>query len=139
MGARVDTINDLPEAFREQGNNPALLAELVPEKKANKYHNKPAFSVDRIFQSGREANRYGELLLMLKAKAITNLQCQVPFDISPPGHHGRKIIYICDFLYLALPSFQAVLEDSKGVKTQTYLLKKKLFESKYYPMKITEV
>jgi hypothetical protein len=105
----------------------------------SKYRNIPANGPGgRTFQSGREAARAGELELAQKAGQICNLAYQVPFDISPPGHSGRPIYYIADFVYIDLETFAGVVEDAKGIRTDVYKLKKKLFESKF-KTKIKEV
>lgn len=85
--------------------------------------------VDGIsFHSKREAARYLELKMLLKAKKIKNLRLQVRFPLmvneTKVGH------YIADFTYNhaeCYPRWGAyVIEDVKGVKTAVYSLKKKI-------------
>lgn len=96
-----------------------------------KYHNRKV-SVDGIlFDSAREARRYGELRLLEKGGYISNLRLQVPFELIPNQKNidgkvvERKVSYIADFVYLDRDG-RTVVEDSKGMKTEVYKLKKKL-------------
>ena len=79
------------------------------------------------FASKREAVRYGELKLALQAKAISDLNLQVPYSIEIGGKHICK--YIADFVYTE--NGQRVVEDCKGFRTDVYKLKKKLVEATY--------
>ena len=90
-----------------------------------KYKNHPT-EVDGItFASKREAERYKELKLLEKGKAITNLQLQVSFDLIVKGHKICR--YVADFVY-SEKCVQKV-EDCKGVRTRDYILKKKLMKA----------
>lgn len=99
----------------------------------NKYKNKKIV-VDNIkFDSVLEANRYQELKLLQRAKQISNLRLQVPFllqeGFKKNGKTHRKIEYIADFVYEE--NGQTIVEDTKGMKTETFKIKQKLFEYKY--------
>ena len=88
------------------------------------------------FDSKRESIRYQELLLLQRAGQIRDLALQVPFAIVV---NGKKICkYIADFQYVDVATGKTVVEDSKGVRTQTYVLKRKLVEA-IYAIKIVEV
>jgi len=103
-------------------------------KRKHKYNAKPTI-VDGIrFASKKEANRYQELKILLKAKVIQDLVLQPRF----PCHVKDKLIctYVADFKYIE--NGQMIIEDVKGMKTPIYRLKKKLVEALYY-IKITEV
>ncbi len=84
--------------------------------------------VDGIkFHSGKEANRYLELKLLQRAGEISDLRLQIPFEFEV---NGMKICkYIADFAYQE--KGKRVIEDSKGVKTDTYRIKKKLMKAIY--------
>lgn len=88
-------------------------------------HNKYGNVKSNGFASQREEKRYGELVLRQKAKQISELKCQVPFSLDVNGFHVCK--YIADFTYVE--NGKPVVEDSKGYKTQTYKLKKKLLKA----------
>ena len=88
------------------------------------------------FDSKRESIRYQELILLQRAGQIRDLTLQVPFTIIV---NGKKICkYIADFQYVDVASGKTIVEDSKGVRTQTYVLKRKLVEA-IYAIKIVEV
>lgn len=88
-----------------------------------KYHAKRTISSDgKVFASKREANRYEELLLLQKAGEISDLKCQVPFEMVINGIKVCK--YIADFTYQY--KGQYMVEDAKGYRTDVYKLKKKL-------------
>lgn len=91
------------------------------------------------FDSKREAKRYGELKLLERGKAISDLRLQVPFELIPSQQGGlRKELpmkYLADFVYTE--KGQTVIEDTKGVKTKDYVIKRKLM--KLIGHEITEV
>jgi len=101
----------------------------------NKYHNKKV-RVDGIkFDSVREAHRWHELKLMEQAGVITRLERQCEFDLLPTQKyidpvsgkvkHERGVKYIADFSYF--DEFgQRVVEDTKGVRTPEYVIKRKM-------------
>ena len=87
----------------------------------SKYHNKKV-TIDNItFDSIKEGNRYQELKLLLKAKEIENLELQPKFEL----YAGIK--YIADFEYYDQRLQRHVVEDVKGMRTEVYKIKKKLF------------
>ena len=99
----------------------------------HKYHAKKT-TIDGItFDSQKEANRYAELKLLERAGEIKHLQLQVPFTLQEAFTlHGKKyrpITYIADFVYEQ--DGRTIVEDTKGMRTQVYQLKKKLFLAKY--------
>lgn len=100
----------------------------------NKFNAKKTV-VDGIkFDSKAEARRYMVLRGMEERGEIKYLQLQPEFELqprytSPDGHVVRALKYRADFSYMEDGKF--VVEDVKGIKTQVYKLKKKLFEYKY--------
>lgn len=104
----------------------------------NKYYNQKTI-VDGIpFDSKKEANRYCELKLLEKAKKIEDLKLQPKFVLQEgfkkDGVTYRPIIYIADFSYVY--KSRMVVEDVKGVETEVFKLKRKLFEHNYPYMKL---
>jgi hypothetical protein len=120
-------------------NNPkqvVLPVEQKKEKRKSKYGNNKAV-VDNIkFDSKREANRYGELKIMLKAGIIGLLDLQVPFELNPGGSHSLK--YIADFVYIIRATGEKVVEDAKGHRTREYIKKRRLMK-KVHSIIIKEV
>lgn len=102
----------------------------------NKYFNKKVV-VDGIkFDSKKEAKRYTELKLLERAKLIKDLELQKVFELQPKytnnnGESVRSITYKADFYYYDNEKKQYIVEDTKGFRTDTYKIKKKLFEYKY--------
>lgn len=92
------------------------------------------------FDSGKEYRRYAELLLLQQAGEITNLRRQVKFVLIPTQREPSQIgprggvkkgrllehecSYIADFVYTE--NGKTVVEDTKGMKTKDYIIKRKL-------------
>lgn len=101
----------------------------------SKYNAKKT-NVDGIkFDSIREADRYCELKLLEKAKEIRNLELQPRFLLQDKfkdktGTTHRKIEYVADFMYIDKCG-KTIVEDVKGVLTDVYKIKKKMFLKKY--------
>lgn len=100
----------------------------------SKYKNKKIEIDGFKFDSKKEGNRYLELILLLKAKKITDLYLQPDFILQDSfkdknGKHHRKISYIGDFKYVI--NGETFVEDSKGFKTDIFRLKLKLLLFKY--------
>lgn len=98
-------------------------------RKKSKYHNKKVTVDGILFDSVKEAKRYKELCLLLRAGAITDLRLQVPYELIPAQYINGKCVeravkYIADFVYTE--SGKEIVEDAKGVRTDTYKIKKKL-------------
>lgn len=84
--------------------------------------------VDGIkFDSKKEARRYGQLKLLVRAGEIKDLKLQPKFDLIV---NGKKVgYYKADFEYIE--DGERIIEDVKGVKTTTYNLKKKMIKAIY--------
>ena len=95
------------------------------------------------FDSRKEARRYQELLLLERAGVILNLKTQVKYVLIPAQYEtfarykengqrlldGKKLLerecsYIADFVYEE--NGKEVVEDTKGIKTKDYIIKRKL-------------
>ena len=116
----------------------------------HKYGNRKV-TVDGIsFDSVREARRYKELKLLLLAGEIIGLQMQVPFELVPAQYEEtsevyskgprkgqpkqgkcieKSVVYVADFVYWK--DGQQIVEDTKGVRTTEYIIKRKLMLHKY--------
>ena len=113
----------------------------------NKYSNKKVEVNGIVFDSKREAKRYSELLLLEQAGAISNLQRQVKYVLIPaqrewtneiytkgkkkgcfkPGKLLEKeCAYYADFVYFDREKQEMVIEDTKGVRTKDYIIKRKI-------------
>lgn len=123
----------------------------------NKYHNRKVTTSDGIeHASQKEANRWCELKLLERAGKIHDLQRQVKFTLIPAQYEyefeevvkakgklpkgklvERECAYIADFVY-ADENGHLIVEDTKGVKTKDYIIKRKLM-FKVHGIKIKEV
>lgn len=106
-----------------------------------KYGNRKARYQGEVFDSRKEARRARELSLLEKAGKITDLQMQVKFVLIPTqrepdtiGKRGgikkgkvieKECAYYADFVYTD-ENGNTVVEDTKGVRTTDYIIKRKL-------------
>lgn len=123
---------------------------MIKYKSNRKYGNQKVTVNGITFDSKKEANRYCELLLLEKSGAISNLQLQVKFLLIPTQREecteeykrgkrkgqpkpGRVLenecSYLADFYYIE--NGNIVVEDTKGVRTKDYIIKRKLMLQKY--------
>ena len=111
--------------------------------KNNKYGNKKVTVDGMTFDSKREYRRYTELKLLESAGVISDLRCQVPFELIPNQYVTerrysktgkrlkdaqvlveRAVVYIADFVYIDSDGSE-VVEDAKGKRTKEYIIKRK--------------
>lgn len=125
----------------------------------NKYGNKKVVVDGIVFDSKREAKRYKELKLLEKCGAISDLKRQVTYELIPTQKEestkvytkGRKkgqpipgktieraVYYVADFTYIDTATGKTVVEDTKGVRTKEYIMKRKLMLYRHR-IKIQEV
>ena len=118
----------------------------------NKYGNEKVIRNGKVFDSVKEARRYGELSWLERAGEITDLKTQVKFVLIPaqrePDREGKngKIIkgklierecaYYADFVYKE--KGKIIVEDTKGYRTKEYIIKRKMMLY-FYNIKIREV
>ena len=103
--------------------------------RSGKYNASKVMIDGHRFDSRREAARYETLKQMEAAGKIAQLELQPRFELQPAfryrGEAVRKIEYVADFRYLDYERGGLVVEDVKGMKTDVYRLKRKLFLAKY--------
>lgn len=95
-----------------------------------KYHSRKITIDGLTFDSMREAKRYRELALLQRAGEISDLRTQVKYTLipaqkKPSGGTERAITYTADFVYEDKDG-KEVVEDSKGMRTQQYIIRRKL-------------
>lgn len=99
----------------------------------SKYHAKKTTVDGIVFDSRREADRYLVLKSMEEDGAIEDLRRQVRYELVPAfdvdGRHYRPVSYVADFVYRE--DGKEVVEDVKGMVTDVYRLKSKLFARRY--------
>ena len=122
-----------------------------------KYRNTKTEYEGIFFDSKKEARRYAELKMLLKAGEISDLQLQKVFELIPAqyesypryGKNGKRLkdgkrciekscVYKADFVYMK--DGVQVVEDTKSPATRTkdYIIKRKLMLYKY-GIKIVEI
>jgi hypothetical protein len=102
----------------------------------NKYHSKKTVLGGITFDSGMEASRWQELCLLQRVGQIQELQRQVKFELIPKQNGERAVNYKADFTYTE--GGEKIVEDVKGYRTKDYILKRKLFKSRYPEYKFRE-
>lgn len=153
---RFESINDLPEKFREQAAKQieeqkkrivdvTVKADEPPKTPTRKYHNTPT---ERLlpngetikFRSKKEAAYFDGLKAMELAGLVRNIRLEVQYLLKPAytdgttGERFRAISYLADFVYEKQnDNGEWVLHivDTKGggkggTRTATYRLKRKL-------------
>jgi len=93
----------------------------------NKYNAKKITVDGLTFDSKREAQRWMQLKLLERGGAIKELERQVEYELIPKQKGERAVKYIADFRYIDHDG-KTVVEDTKGVKTPVYILKRKLMQ-----------
>lgn len=110
-----------------------------------KYKNKKTEYDGIFFDSKKESRRYAELKTLQKAGKISDLQLQTPFTLIPAqfetfprfGKNGKQlkdgkhcieksVVYKADFTYTDNETGDLIVEDTKGLKTKDYIIKRKL-------------
>lgn len=114
----------------------------LPSSGGGKFHNKKVTVEGETFDSKREASRWLELKMLQRAGRISNLERQKKFVLIPAqyepeitGPRGgkkkgrlleREVAYIADFVYCDAETGDLIVEDTKGVRTPEYIIKRKL-------------
>ena len=78
-----------------------------------------------VFDSKKEFHRWCELRLLERAGKITDLDRQVKYELIPKQDGERAVFYVADFVYIDADG-KTVVEDTKGVRTDAYKIKRKL-------------
>ena len=78
-----------------------------------------------VFDSKKEFVRWCELRIMERAGKISDLKRQVSYELIPKQKGERACTYVADFVYID-ENGETVVEDSKGVRTDAYRIKRKL-------------
>lgn len=93
-------------------------------------HNKFGAKKSGGYDSRREHRRANELKIMQRAGLISNLREQVKYVLIPSQRDTegrlleRECSYFADFVYCK--DGLTVVEDTKGVRTPEYIIKRKL-------------
>lgn len=108
----------------------------------SKYHNRKITRDGETFDSLKEYQRWCELKLLERAGQVHDIQRQVKFGLIPAQREWtdettatgkpkkgklleHECSYVADFVYTNWFGLK-VVEDTKGVKTKDYIIKRKL-------------
>jgi len=113
-----------------------VIPKRAPKKGKSKYFAKKTEYDGIVFDSKLEAARYKILKRYQEAGEITDLEVQIDFPcvITVEGEDKKICSYVADFRYKR--DGKVVVEDTKGIITQVFTLKKKLVEALYPGLKI---
>ena len=150
-------LEDLPPKAQQQAIRQLAAQERrhqERQEKEAKYHNQKDERQTKTggklrFASRKEARRFDELSVMLRAGKIRDLKLQPQFTLqeaytAPEGVHVRAIRYKADFSYEeqyvtdkeggeVCCGWRYVVEDvkSRPTKTRVYAMKKKLMQERF--------
>lgn len=101
-----------------------------------KYRNIKAEFNGEVYDSRKEMRRAAALEMLVRCGRIKGLERQKRFIlqdgyITRDGRSIRPISYIADFVYYDNDRRGWVVEDVKGVRTDVYKIKRKMFEYRY--------
>ena len=96
-----------------------------------KYHNKKIIRNGEKWDSIKEYQRWVELCILEQGSLISDLKRQVKYVLIPSQRIDGKVVerecsYYADFVYKDNETGQIVVEDTKGIKTKDYIIKRKL-------------
>lgn len=113
----------------------------------SKYQNIATMTSDGIrHDSRKEARRWSELCLLERAGVISDLKRQVKYVLIPAQVESyerfspktgnrlkngvrtleKECAYIADFVYVDVKTGETTVEDTKGMRTEAYRIKRKL-------------
>lgn len=96
----------------------------------SKYHANKVETVEGRFDSQKELMRWMQLKKLQAEGHISDLKRQVRYELIPAQKVDgktveKKCVYVADFVYKD-PDGKTVVEDAKGYRTDTYIVKRKL-------------
>lgn len=122
--------------------------------RSRKYRNHKLTFGGKTFDSMKEYNRYLELLDLEMQGKIKDLKRQVKYVLIPAqrepdsvGKRGgkirgklleREVAYYADFVYRLTDTDTLIVEDTKGMKTTEYIIKRKMMLF-FHGIKIKEI
>ncbi|MDD5064981.1 MAG: DUF1064 domain-containing protein [Phycisphaerae bacterium] len=120
------------EEYQKRQGKPQSGILLVPAEKPSKYRNNRV-KVDGLrFDSQFEADYYADLKLQLRAGVINGFCRQPRFPLA------NALEYVADFVVWNLDGTAEII-DTKGIRTDLYIAKKKVFMERYPKLGIREV
>ena len=115
----------------------------------NKFGSKKVLDDGYVFDSQKEHRRYCELKLLTKAGEITNLVVKPVIKLrigdrpillrSERYPNGRQAKYTPDFSYLCQKRGKLIYEDVKGMRTDSYVLRRGVVEAMLPGTQVDEI
>jgi hypothetical protein len=106
--------------------------------KVPKYHNCRVKKGGILFDSIKESNYYDDLKIQLRAGVIRGFCRQPEFILTEGFGDTKPMTYRADFIVFNLDGTAEII-DTKGMRTDLYIAKKKVFMEKYPKLEIKEV
>lgn len=133
-GLRFESMADMPPRMQEKHARQRLPGAAAAPKKASKYHSAPAERGELRFDS-KEARRYDELMVMLRAGIISDLRLQPQFTlqesyITETGERIRAARYGGLFVQIRRKAGRRG-RGSRPPRGQEYLRNRKFMRSKF--------
>lgn len=100
-------------------------------RQSNKFKNIKVVTKEGTFDSKKEYNWWLKLKKRAEKGEISHLQRQVPITLVEKSKFGREIKYIADFTYEEKKTKEMCVCDVKGIITDVFKLKARLFAEKY--------
>jgi hypothetical protein len=111
-------------------------AETAHKAKKAKYNNHHTWVDGICFDSQMEADRYGQLKMLMRAGTIKSFCRQPEFVLTEGNGEQRAITYKADFIVFNLDG-SVTVEDTKGYESEQWKRTYKMFEAKYPDIEIS--
>lgn len=120
------------EAAQEKQRSPSTRGLMIvdPPKRRQKFNAKKVMVDGHLFDSKLEAQRYGELKLLMQAGEVSWFAIQPTF-LLPGG-----VVYRADFVIQWKGDGPAVVEDAKGLDRQAARNKRKILRATYNGLEV---
>lgn len=131
----MTTWDELPTHLLSKVRTDSAMKVDIPKVAPETKFNNQKTDVDGIrFDSRKEAKYYEDLLWLQRTGTVKSIELQPEFVLQPgyerEGKKIRPIIYRADFKVTEADG-HIYYVDTKGMRTQVYLLKKKMLLYKY--------
>lgn len=133
---RGDKVHMTEEEFAELQRHRGVAADPAP--KPSKYHSKRTRVDGILFDSKKEADYYNDLKVQLKAGVIRGFCRQPEFILTTGFGKRRPVTYKADFIVFNLDGTVEIV-DVKGMETDVFRIKKRLFENKFPGLELKAV
>ena len=104
------------------------------DQRVSKYKARGRRDAEGIYwASKREEKAWHELKIRERKGEIWQLKRQVPFELCVPIQRGEGVAHVADIVidFIFIENSKLRAQDSKGVRTPLFKLKKKMFEAQY--------